>query len=279
MHELVCDRDRQLRVVTYLAPGLPVGLFRAVADALGRGTTLVVDDRASGPPPGEIDPFRRGTADIGFLCAPAYLALRRCATRSPVELLGLAPVFDDPRGAGRPVCFADVVVELNHPATSFDDLRGSRLGFNDTESLSGLLALALHLAARGEDLSFFASIVRTGSHHASLEALAAGAIDIATIDATTMRTERDHPLLARVRTIAVLGPHPVQPIVVRADLPLEVRAAVVSTLLAMNTEPDSRALLASFACLGFAPVDDDDYAELERRLVPILPSLHLLSEP
>jgi ABC-type phosphate/phosphonate transport system substrate-binding protein len=269
--------DEPLRLITYLSPAVPLELFEAIAEALGPGTLLVTDERASGPPPGEIDPFRRGDADVGFLCAPAYLGLRRRSAQPAVELLGLAPVFDDPRAGGRPVYFADVVV-CDHPARSFADLRGSRLGFNDTESLSGLLALVLHLDELGEGLDYFASITCTGSHDASLQALAAGAIDVATIDSTTLRSRRDDPMLAGMRTIAALGPHPMQPIVVRADLPEERRAALRDALRHLASDPDAKRRLASLGCIGFAEVCVADYDPLEQRLLPWLEQVARLAE-
>ena len=258
-----------LRLITYLSPAVPLGLFQAIADALGPGTQLVTDDRASGPPPGEIDPFRRGDADVGFLCAPAYLGLRRRSAHPAVELLGLAPVFDDPRADGRPVYFADVVVG-RHPARSFAELRGSRLGFNDTESLSGLLALVLHLDDLGEDLDYFGSITCTGSHDTSLRELADGTIDVATIDSTTLRSRRGDPLLAGMRTIAALGPHPIQPIVVRADLAEHRRRALRDALHHLSSDPAARQHLASFGCVGFAEVSVAGYEPLEQRLLPWL---------
>ena len=54
-------------------------------------------------------------ADVGFMCAPGYLWL---AERTPpsVELVGAACVFDDPRNAGRPVYFSDLIVPEDSPA-------------------------------------------------------------------------------------------------------------------------------------------------------------------
>lgn len=265
-----------LRLITYLSPGIPFELFATVARALGPDTQLVSDPRASGPPRGEVDPFRGGEADVGFVCAPAYLALVRDEAEPAVELLGMAAVFDDPRAEGRPVYFADVVVGA-HPARSLADLRGSRLGFNDTESLSGLLALLVHLADIGESLDYFSSIVCTGSHEASLRALADGRIDVATIDATTLRTSRHDPLVHAVRTVASLGPLPIQPIIVRADMAEPARDWLRATLRRLSTDPGSRAQLLQLGCVGFAEASHADYEPLERRLLPWLEPLRALA--
>jgi phosphonate transport system substrate-binding protein len=260
-----------LRLITYLAPGLPMAFFQAIADALGPDTTLSADPRASGPLAGEVDPFSAGRADIGFMCAPAFLAMQRGLPDPPVRLLGLAPVFDDPRSVGKPLYHADVVVRADDTAQAFLDLRGRRVGYNDAISLSGRLALMIHLAQLGEDLSFFSETVSTGSHDASLIALHEGLIDTATIDATTLRLRRSahDPLATGVRVIEGLGPHPIQPIVTRADLAKDQVTHVHYVLNALSQSVGGRAALAPFGCIGFAPVTDASYQELDRLLIDL----------
>ena len=91
-----------MRIITYLAPSLPSALFEAIARRLD--AELMFEERISGPLPGDDEPFSRGEADIGFVCAPSYRMLR-----GTVELLpALVPL--DARAGGRPVYFADVVV-------------------------------------------------------------------------------------------------------------------------------------------------------------------------
>jgi phosphonate transport system substrate-binding protein len=260
-----------LRLITYLAPGLPFEFFQTIADALGPDTLLTADPRASGPVAGERDPFSDGRADIGFMCAPAFLAMQRGVPNPPVQLLGLAPVFDDPRADGKPLYHADVVVRADDAAQTFADLRGRRVGYNDAISLSGRLALLIHLAQMGEDLSFFSETVGTGSHDASLIALHQGLIDTATIDATTLRLRRqaNDPLALDLRVIEGLGPHPIQPIVMRADLPAHHAARAREALRSLSGSAGGRAALAAFGCIGFAPVTKASYEDLDRLLVQL----------
>ncbi len=123
-----------IRLLTYLSPGLPLDLFGAVADHLrrcpglgGRPIALASEERVSGPERSSVgrseDPFSRGEADVGFLCAATYLALRG-RERPPAELLGVAPVFADERTHGQPVYFCDVIVRRSSPAGSLWDLEG-----------------------------------------------------------------------------------------------------------------------------------------------------------
>lgn len=246
-------------------PGLPLELFELVAAAIGTGTELVVDDRASGPPPDEPDPFSLGTADLAFVCAPSYLRLRRGG--APVELLGVAPVFDDPRTARRPVYFADLVVRADSPAVRLEDLAGTRFGYNDEQSLSGLLALRLRLAELGRDESLFGELVRTGSHDASLQALLDGRIDAACLDSTLRWVRRgDRVLAGSIRVVEALGPHPIQPVVVHSAMSAAERARLLANLVGLLGSASARASLTAMGCAGFVAVDPAAYAGLGARL-------------
>src|SRR5437660_8013585 len=100
-----------LRLISYLAPSIPAELFahvaRRVEASCGVATTLDFETRISGPLEGDDDPFADGRADVGFVCAPTYRWMRERVTLLP------ALVPDDPRAAGRPVYFADVVVRAD----------------------------------------------------------------------------------------------------------------------------------------------------------------------
>src|SRR5688572_11117018 len=262
------DRD-ELRLLTYLAPGLPLELFAACAReiglALGRRAVLASDPTRSAPAPDERDPFRAGEADVGFLCAPGYLWLS--ATHPPaVELVPAAFVFDDPRGEDRPVYFADVVVGRTSSARAFDDLRGLRWVYNDPSSLSGYFSVLAELEARGEGPEFFRSVRAVGSHHAALAAVEEGAADCAAIDSNTLLLERRRGAERRVRVVASLGPFPVQPIVVRSQLPREWKQAIAAALLRMHASEPGRAAFARSAVRRLAPVSPADY-EPERRFL------------
>jgi phosphonate transport system substrate-binding protein len=247
-----------LRCATWLAPGLPIGLFEtvssAVADSLGTTATLESFTETSGPDPDD-NPFARDDIDLGFMCAPSY---RQLAVRTPasVRLVGAAPVFRDERNAGRPVYFAELVVRDEVDASSLEDLGHARVGFNDHLSMSGLVALRQRLAQLQLDESF-ASLVHTGGHRRSLEMLSAGTIDAATIDSNTLLDLGELP--AGVRVVETWGPFPVQPVVVRASLVDKTCEVITSTLLSLHHDSDTARALRRFNVERFAAVTEDDY--------------------
>jgi ABC-type phosphate/phosphonate transport system substrate-binding protein len=247
-----------LRCATWLAPGLPLELFETVSSAVAEslGTEALVESftETSGPAPDD-DPFVRDQFDLGFLCAPCY---RQMADRLPpsVRLVGAAPVFMDARNQGRPLYFAEFLVRDHAEASSLADLTGARIGFNDPLSMSGLISLRTRLADLDLDESF-ATLVRTGGHRRSLDMLAAGTIDAATVDSNTLLDVGALP--AGVRVLETWGPFPVQPIVARASLVDKTREVIASTLLALHRDSTMERVLRRFHVERFAPVTEDEY--------------------
>jgi phosphonate transport system substrate-binding protein len=209
--------------------------------------SLAYETATSGPPPDAADPFSAGAIDLGFLCAPTY---RWLAARdpSPVTLLGVAPVFDDPRAGARAVYFSDVIVAAGHGARELADLRGAIWAYNDACSHSGYFSLIDALGAPGE-------LRCSGSHLASMAQVAGGEVDAACIDSNVLLlARRRDPTLARtLRIVDSLGPFPIQPIVARAGLDPDVRARVRAALL------DGGDRFVEHAVTRFVAVRDEDY--------------------
>lgn len=261
---------RGLRFITYLAPSIPLALFEGVVDhcrrRLGLGyASLGVETRVSGPERGAADPFSSGEADVGFVCSPSYLWLRE-REPSPVELLGVAPVFANGRNGGRPVYFCDVISARGNDVNGFADLKGRSWAYNDACSLSGYYGLLLKLAEMGEDARFFGEVMHSGSHLDSIRMVAAGEADAATIDSNVlwMRRREQPELDDLVQVIDSWGPFPVQPVVVRSGLPPALKDALRDAFLDLDVR-DAPAL-ARFGFRGFAPVTEADYAP--ERLIP-----------
>ena len=266
-----------LRAITYLAPGIPMGFYEhlseALARALDRPVRLTSDPRTSGPMHGDHDPFAADEADLGFVCAPSYLYL--AARQEPsVALLPAAPVFRDARNGGRPVYFSDVIVRADSPARGLEDLRDARFGFNDRCSLSGFYSLRQELRSRGLEDGFFASEHCTGSHHGSIEAVRAGEVDVAAIDSNVLVLEgrRDHGVGEDVRVLESWGPFPIQPIVVSTRLSGEEHARLTRALLRLTADPEAEGILGWIGFERFKPVGPEHYDE-ERRALEELGSL------
>ena len=211
---------QSIHMVTWLAPGLPLAFFERIRDTLAKelNVPVTLESRAkrSGPVVGSADPFGDGAADLGFMCAPACVPAEM-RKQAGFDLLGLAPVFDDPRVGGSPQCYCDLVVHKDSGFSNLEELRGSRFGFNDRVSLSGWLGLSTRLATMGTSPDdFFGAVVQTKGHLPSLDALRAGHIDVASIDSNVLCSQREN--MSHLRVLDSVGPWPSQPVVVRQTM-------------------------------------------------------------
>ena len=261
----VTKRMARLRLITYLAPSIPLALYEALGEYLGRalGVPIALESerRRSGPTAAD-NPFARDEADVGFLCAPCYLALAS-APRPAVSLVGAAPLYDDPRCGGRPVYFSELLARPGLAVSSLPALRGVRWVYNDELSLSGFHSVRRRLAEGGLGApgSFFGSAEPVGSHLAALDALLAGEADVAAIDSCTMalqRRERGSELDA-LGLVESLGPHPVQPIVARRSLDAELQRALVEALLVAHGDAELSPTLEAVGIAAFVAVSEADY--------------------
>jgi phosphonate transport system substrate-binding protein len=253
----------QLRLVSFLAPSLPEEWFDLLAGdlgaALGVTVALKFERRISGPLDDSEDPFGRGAAELGFVCAPSFRWWRRDRP-GVVELLPL-PVPDDPRAGGEPVYFSDVIVSANSDAATVDDLLEARWAFNDTHSLSGFGVVRERL---GRDGAVKAQLLHAGSHIASIDAVVRGEADAAAIDSNVLRLRlRAEPALSSsIRVVESWGPRPIQAVVIRSALDRATKCAVAETLLSLHERRQQD--LRSFGFERFKRVAEDFYDQAGR---------------
>jgi len=236
---------RPLVFATYLAPcNRP--LYEFAAAACG-GVLIDGDDWRE---------LVTGCIDVAFVCSPPLIWLG-----GAVEAIA-APVLSDPRYGNRPLYSSEVVVRAGRAHGSLADLRGARWAYNEPSSWSGYWTTLTRVG----DWSYFGEAVAAGSHQRALRMVASGEVDGSAIDAHVLALElRGDPGLAdRVRITETLGPAPIQPVVVRADLEPEVKHEVRARLLALRGEPLARHLVKRFG----PPPDYSVIAGALRRLQP-----------
>jgi phosphate/phosphite/phosphonate ABC transporter binding protein len=255
----------EIRFVTYLSPSIPQAFFEALADHLQRSlgheqVSLRIETRVSGPRRGYECSTFGDRVDVAFMCAPSFIWLRRLRP-PPAELLGVAPVFDDERNAGRPVYFCDVIVRDEAPIQTFSDLRGSAWAYNDKSSLSGYYGLLDKLAESGKDENFFGSVTCSGSHLNSIEAVLQSEADAAAIDSNVLRIKlRERPTLRnKLRVIESWGPYPIQPIVVNSNLPPNLKVQLRAAFFKTNQDRRTLQVLQRFGLSRFVAVDRENY--------------------
>ena len=195
--------------------------------------------------------------DSALVFACGFWYLRKAVDYEPLA----APVMYEARYQNRPVYYADLIVnaaQQNH-ASDLATLNGTTFGFNEVQSFSGYHALVAELVKRQETLNFFGQLVQTGSHLNSIEKLLKAEIDCATIDSTVLDFElaQRPDLREQLAIVKSLGPYPAPPLLVHKQVPAELRAKILSTVLSLP-----QAVLNRFGVVRYEPVNRAFYAPL-----------------
>jgi len=135
--------------------------------------------------------------------------------------------------------------------TSLESSRGLRAAYNSNDSNSGMNLLRHAVAPLAGGRAFFASVIETGGHLASLKALLDDRADIAAIDCVTFAFVREHlPALADgVIEIGVTVSSPGLPLIAsKKVLPdgIEALRAALSNAVAQDPQLAARLKLAGF---------------------------------
>jgi ABC-type phosphate/phosphonate transport system substrate-binding protein len=142
-----------------------------------------------------------------------------------------------------------IVVRTADPAEKLADLAGRRAAINQRSSNSGMNLFRAAIAPLAGGRDFFASVVVTGSHAASLRAVVEGSADVASIDPVSFaHAIRDDPALAAdLRTVGWTGLSPGLPLVTAITTPEPVvralRRAVIDAVRSVDAMQARSALL------------------------------------
>lgn len=184
------------------------------------------------------------------------------ALAGQVSLLA-TPCYDAPGCEDADYCSLVLVAETSG-CDRFEDLRGRRCAINGVDSWSGHHALRLLIAVEGWAGGKFCDVLETGSHAASIKAIASGKADFAAVDCVT------HANLARHRPAAVEGTRvlcrtPAMPglplIAGRAASPADVEAMRRSLTAALE-DPHLVEVRAKLGITGMRWLRNGDYERL-----------------
>jgi phosphonate transport system substrate-binding protein len=200
--------------------------------------------------------FVEGSIDVLWICGLPYVWNWPGECRA-VEILA-APVMDAPRYEGRPVYYSDIVVRRDSGYTRFAELRGSRFVYNEPRSHSGYNVMRHHLAQSGFHSGFFAASYESGAHQQSIEWILEGRADVAAVDSTVLELECDRRggLGEALSIVGTLGPSPMPPWIVRADLDPGVKRALRRLLVTLHEDADGVEMLAACGLRTFVEVDE-----------------------
>ena len=155
-----------------------------------------------------------------------------------------------------------LVVRADDERQSLDGFRGAHAAINDAQSNTGMNLFRATLAPvagpSSQDAGFFGEIVETGSHRASIVAVAMGDADIAAIDCVTYAAlERFEPdLTTQVRIIERSPASPTLPFVTAASTSAETVIALDLALRRVMADPELADARARLFLTGVTSADE-----------------------
>jgi phosphonate transport system substrate-binding protein len=206
---------------------------------------------------GTIEALRFKKAELGHLGPKSYI---EASTNNNANVEPIAQVQQANGSLGYRSC---LIVHSDSDIFSPEDLAGRTFAFNDPNSTSGyLVPSAFFLMEMGIDpKSHFSKLTFSGSHEASIIAVANKKVDVASTnlpDLQQLVREGKVPRAA-LRVIWVSKLIPNDPVVVRKDLPENLRTAIQESLATMKARtPQAFAQGGAFVG-GFQRADDAKY--------------------
>lgn len=166
-------------------------------------------------------------------------------------------------GCDGPSYSSAILVRDDAGIETLPDLRGRIAACNSADSLSGHLALRLVLAGFGRLLG---GVVETGSHAASMVAVAEGRADVCAIDCVTYAIAARHraELTRGLRRIAWSPPMPALPYVTGAGRSGGEVTALRAGLRAALQDPGLAECRRTLLLAGFELSPSDAYAAISR---------------
>lgn len=180
----------------------------------------------------------------------------------PVRLVAI-PAYHAPGCAGSRYSSA-IVVRRDDAAPDLAALRGRRCAVNERESNSGFNLLRATLARRGLGAPFFASVLFTGAHFASAQAVADSRADAAAIDCVSFALIARHwpPLAGALRVLDWTVSSPGLPYVTARDTDEPTLGRLRAALRDAAADPALAAVRAALLIDAIDLAVDDGYTEV-----------------
>ena len=206
---------------------------------------------------GSIEALKFKKAEIGHLGPKAYVEA------SNNNYANVEPIVQVQQANGSLGYRSCLMVHSDSDIFSPEDIAGKTFAFNDPNSTSGyLVPSAFFLMEMGIDpKTHFSKLTFSGSHEASIVAVANKKVDVASTnlpDLQQLVREGKVPRTA-LRVIWVSKLIPLDPVVIRKDLPASLRAAIQESLATMKARSPQTFAEGGAFLGGFAKADDSKY--------------------
>jgi phosphonate transport system substrate-binding protein len=228
-----------------------------ILEQLSKDLGLPVKQVAATDYRGSIEALKFNKAQIGQLGPKGYVEA------SNNNYANVEPVVQLQHTNGSLGYRSCLIVHVDSDLFSPEDIAGKTFAFNDPNSTSGyLVPMTFFLMEMAiEPKEYFSQLTFSGSHEASILAVANKKVDVASTnlpDIQQMAREGKIPRGA-VRIIWVSKLIPNDPIVIRADLPDSLKQAIQQSLMTMKARNPDAFVAGGTWIGGFVKVDDATY--------------------
>ena len=232
--------------------------WRPMLDQLEKDLKIRVKHVTATDYRGTIEALKFRKAEVGWLGPKAYV---EATTNNYANVDAIAQVRNENGSLGYRSC---LIVHADSDMFMPEDMGGKTFAFNDPNSTSGyLVPTTFFLGEMGIDpKAFFAKVTFSGSHEASILAVANKKVDVASTNLPDLQQLVREGKVPRgaLRVIWVSKLIPNDPVVVRKDLPPTLRQAIQESLVSMKQRaPEAFAQGGAFFSGGFVKVDDAKY--------------------
>ena len=239
--------------------------LRSATDALWAAIAARLRDLGVNPP----DELTRTPHLEASWTDPCLLLGQTCGYPLVTTLRGRVALLTTPRytapGCDNTLYRSAIIVRDDARATSLSDLRGLVCAVNDAASNSGMNVLRAEIARTSPHTPrFFHSVVTTGSHAASVLAVAECRADVAAIDCVTWaHLQRLRPSHTRgLRRLAWTAATPGLPLITSVRTSDAERRALTEALQDVADDPALAGIRAELLLAGFETVGLDGYAAI-----------------
>jgi len=206
---------------------------------------------------GTIEALKFKKAEVGHLGPKSYI---EASTNNYANVEPIAQVQQANGSLGYRSC---LIVHTDSEIFSPEGMAGKTFAFNDPNSTSGyLVPMSFFLTEMGVDpKTYFSKLTFSGSHEASIVAVANKKVEIASTnlpDLEQLVRENKVPRTS-LRIIWVSKLIPLDPIVVRKDMPASLRTAIQESLSGMKTKHPEAFKEGGAFLGGLVKADDSRY--------------------
>jgi phosphonate transport system substrate-binding protein len=219
---------------------------------------LPVEQQTSSDYAGVITAMQFKHVDVAYFGPKSYV---EAALRANAECFVVEVAEDGTRGY-----HGVVIAKKGSPIKKIEDAKGKDWAFTDPNSTSGTLVPTLHLVKdlKIDPKTYFAKVVYSGSHEASMLSIKAGKVDIAsTNDLDMLRGEGK--LWNKDQDFQILWTSPLipgSPMAWRKDLPETLKKALAEAFTSYKDKEG----LAKLKISGYAPVADAVYDPIREQI-------------